>query len=632
MPDVRAQLIISAKDEASATMKQVGKTNQETVEGLKITNTMILAGVTAVGLAMKDAIDTTLNWGQTIDKLSRASGENATETSKMAIVMSDYGIKVDGLDKVIKAFTKNGLQFNLDTIKDLAQQYQAIQDPVERDAFAFKNFGRSAMDMTEILSKTPAELDAVGAAAMSSGKILNDQMVGGLQASGVKFQQFQDKIDGLKIALGIPLIGVLGSAIDGFYNLAKVVQSVDIAIMAHTGVISWDEATAREAAVAQGDLTAAYKTVLPAFTAQTNAINIGNVALPAFAGYLKDTNREYSGAAGLIATYTNNLDLQASTQEKARINLEAYNKAMAGQLAAGLGGQLTKAQQDYNKTISENDAKILDLTTDLNNLTAAQGQNVTIVDKGKYSADQLAVAQERLHIAEMRLSETHTKSAATLANLQLSVQTAQATVDRMTASQTTASSVSADYSTKIGADTDAIAALREENAAAEAALRKTTAQLLYQQVAADLDAKSSLALAEKLGLIDERSYKAAAASQELADQFHSGKITLDEFTAAEQYLADGANGAADALARVKAAEDALYNKTITITTLYGQGGPGYEPVVTSPGGGGGGAPGGGYVNPASGGSLNSAALTAAIHNLPSAVARSVRDAMQMVVH
>lgn len=192
-------LNIEVQAQVADAVRNLGKVNQSFVDMAKVNQdasgalgvfgvslTALNSPLTAIAGGIKDSIDTTLKWGQTIDKLSRASGENATETSKMAVVLGDYGIEVDSLDKVVKTFTKNGLQFNLETIKKLAKEYQAIQDPVKRDEFAFKNFGKSGLEMNEILSKTPEELQAVGDAAMYSGKIINEQGVQAVQDFGVK--------------------------------------------------------------------------------------------------------------------------------------------------------------------------------------------------------------------------------------------------------------------------------------------------------------------------------------------------------------------------------------------------------------------------------------------------------------
>ena len=60
------------------------KVNQDAAGALGVFGVSLTAlsnPMTAVAGAIKDSIDTTLAWGQTIDKLSRSSGVSAAETS-----------------------------------------------------------------------------------------------------------------------------------------------------------------------------------------------------------------------------------------------------------------------------------------------------------------------------------------------------------------------------------------------------------------------------------------------------------------------------------------------------------------------------------------------------------------------
>jgi len=63
-------------------------------------------------------------------------------------------------------------------------------------------------------------------------------------------------------------------------------------------------------------------------------------------------------------------------------------------------------------------------------------------------------------------------------------------------------------------------------------MRRATAELIYQQVAAGLDSDAAFALAESLGLLDQPSYDLAVLTADLTEKYNAGKLTLEEYTTA----------------------------------------------------------------------------------------------------
>ena len=84
-----------------------------------------------------------------------------------------------------------------------------------------------------------------------------------------------------------------------------------------------------------------------------------------------------------------------------------------------------------------------------------------------------------------------------------------------------------------------------------AAFERATAQLIYQQLAADLDAQAAFNLAKTLGLIDPASAAAAQAALLLKQEYDAGKLSAGGY-------ADAAKGLADAI-------NALQDRKVTIT-------------------------------------------------------------------
>lgn len=582
--------------------------------------TALNSPLTAIASGIKDSIDTTLNWANTIDKLSRATGESAAETSQMAVVFEDFGIKADSLDRVIKQFTKNGLQFNMQTIKDLAKQYQAIQDPVERDKFAFDNFGRSGLELTEILSKTPAELQAVGDAALYSGKIMDEQGVEAAQHFSLQLAQLNSQLDGLKIQLGEPLINGLSAAVDGFHALTGIIQADSIVRQEHMGIISHEEAAIRAAAAAHGDLWAASRDLTDAEKKLLNAeLDVTDLA----ARHTEVTQTQTKSTYDLAMAWESGTATLGTLSDAALKNIDATNKATKAQsdqatqmaLNAGLSGTITRAEQDYQSTIKGNQTEIDKLTAEIAKYEALQGTTITTVTKGSATQEDYNLAVTRAGIAHQRLAEYHGKSEATLMSLNLAVQTADDKVTALSGKLGSASTTTADFTTKINEDKDALDKLNGANADAAAAIAKTTGEFILQQIVTKATPEAQLAIAHSLGLIDDASYNLSLRVQDLTHQWdlnkngmidagseanglagalHNQQLGVEAAAGALPPLADHiatvgetARATAQDLRDMGAAEDNLHDKMITITTnylnnTYGSGGPGYEPPPNVP--------------------------------------------------
>ena len=89
-------------------------------------------------------------------------------------------------------------------------------------------------------------------------------------------------------------------------------------------------------------------------------------------------------------------------------------------------------------------------------------------------------------------------------------------------------------------------------------LEQTTAELIFQAAAAELDAETSLLLARELGLVDEATFAVAQEAQRLRIQYDQNAISAQEFASEAGNLADRVN------------ELTSKNITITADTLQAQ--------------------------------------------------------------
>lgn len=577
--EARATLIVEAKtDGAEAALGKLGGKAEQTgkdakgmgegfggaVQSLTGFNVASLAGVgaiTAVIGVMKGSIDKTMQWADEIDRLSRATGESAAETSLMVTAFGAAGINVSTLESSFKTLTKNGLQPNMETFKRLAAEYQAIEDPVKRNEFAMKNLGRSAKEMTEILSKTPEQLDSLAAAAANSGKVIDEAMTAKTEELAIKSQQLQDKLDGLQIMMGGPLVDAGNAVVDGFNNEIKALSGYAVVAQMSLGIIDRQQAALKLEAIQAGNLTAAYTELEDPLDRVLDAHERGAEETQHLADQEAALEIQTLALASTWQNYASTVSDGAQASYDAAMaarQLELDQRKLADTqiaLAAGLSGEIGQAYKDYQAVMADTQPTIAELLAENEKLMAAQGVTVTTVNEATNSQAEYDLALQGVAAAQVKLSE-NTDPEKQLA-LTVAFEKAQEKAEKMATGLGSTTSATIDNSTAIADNTAKIAELNARQAEAEAQAMETAKAFIFEKISAGLTAEETLSLARGMGILDEASFTAAESALELRHKYDDGKISLEGMTTAANDLATGlANAAKD------------YKANFTVTTNY----------------------------------------------------------------
>lgn len=309
----------------------------KSLTGFDIASLTAAAGIAAVGAAAVGAVKETLAWAGAIDKLSRNTGLSTEEASKLAIVAGDVGIEIGTLEKSLKELNKDGLELNFETLKKVSKEYNATADPVKRLKIATDAFGKSAMDMTELLTRTPAELDALGESAQRSGRIMSGEAVAAAEKFETSLKQLQDRGKGLQVTFGNAVIPTLDAALNSFSNINKGLQAAVVSTLLYNGAISQEEAELRLAAIAAGDYYAAFK-------AGTPEVEMATESTVAITNAMEGFDRA-ADAATIAST-----ELAAAT---AAVTLAELDAKAAAELANGVYGAATSILAASNVPLAE---------------------------------------------------------------------------------------------------------------------------------------------------------------------------------------------------------------------------------------------------------------------------------------
>ena len=149
---------IGKLDESLSVMgKSVGSAT-ELMHGLGINipiSPMELFG-TAIQKASQYTSEAVDEYSKYVDQISvMAAYTNTTteEMSKLFQIADDLRIPVESLEMALKSMSQNGVEASINGLANLADRYNALQDPVARAQFLYENFGRAGQDMARIMEE-----------------------------------------------------------------------------------------------------------------------------------------------------------------------------------------------------------------------------------------------------------------------------------------------------------------------------------------------------------------------------------------------------------------------------------------------------------------------------------------------
>ena len=480
-----------------------------------------------VGQAYQETVGKAIAWGDTVERVSRATGLGSKEASILAVTLGDFGLSAQTTEQAAKALREQGLTPTIDTLKKLAAQYQSIQDPAARNEWGIKTLGKAYFSLGEILEKTPAQLDAVAKSAETSGKVMDEKAVAATQKMALEMAQLNDAIDALKINIGNGLIPPLLALFDASNKTNRAMADA-------WGLTKYTAAGMDELSAKVNRTKDDTDHLTTATTASTDAFNANITANDAINNALRD--------------HQNVLDDTTKAQN---------DKNIADAVATGIAAPIRSAQEQYTSTVQKNGVELGKMRLELEKLQAEQGKQWTTTDKAKYTQNEYALAVQKAADAHKKLTE-NTDPDKQLA-LAVAAEHADATISKMGDSLGKTASGSVDNSKQIAELTGKMNELTAQNDAAALALQQATNMMLYQKLSAGENAAVQLELAKSLGIMSEKDYEAAKAALNLKQSFDDGKITLAEFTQGAKDLSSAITG--------------IPNKDITVTINGGKGMP-----------------------------------------------------------
>jgi hypothetical protein len=170
----------------------------------------ISVGAVAAGAykVISDSIKTTQEYARSVRDLSLASGASAEEASRMLQVLDDFELTAQDVTAATRFMTKAGLAPTIETVALLSDQYLSLNSAQERNEFILKNLGRGGMQWANVLNQGSKAIRDLND-GVNDNLILTDKNVRQMELWRLKMDDVGDTVEGLKVQLGIGLVGVL---------------------------------------------------------------------------------------------------------------------------------------------------------------------------------------------------------------------------------------------------------------------------------------------------------------------------------------------------------------------------------------------------------------------------------------
>lgn len=247
MADRNLQIVVGAKDEASAKFKSIGDSIKGSFDKIAVAAGASLAAITA--FSIKSAVDFA-DTGEKIANLSIQTGISAGALSGMKAAADEMGLSVEGVTGGVKKMQINlasmagdtkkadealkplGLRFK--DIKDLKPEDQLfklgdaiakIQDPTERTAAAVQLFGKSGTELLPFFNEGNASLADMVKHAKDAGVYFDDLSANKAAALDAAFDNMKTSVAGAAQQFAVALAPAITGIVEKITPLLQAVSS-----------------------------------------------------------------------------------------------------------------------------------------------------------------------------------------------------------------------------------------------------------------------------------------------------------------------------------------------------------------------------------------------------------------------
>jgi ABC-type transporter Mla subunit MlaD len=203
-----AQVNTRLGDLEGATKKAAESTKQSNLQFTELRSTLALAGGALKTLkgVYDEIIGPTVAYAKQTRDLARNIGATAEESSRLIAVANNLEISFGTLNTALTAAIRKGVDPTVEGIARLADEYNAIQSPIERTKFLLDNFGRSGAELGPLMEIGAAGIREMGQEVERAGLVMSGDAVQAAREYEIAMNDLNDSFMSAMIGLANHLL------------------------------------------------------------------------------------------------------------------------------------------------------------------------------------------------------------------------------------------------------------------------------------------------------------------------------------------------------------------------------------------------------------------------------------------
>lgn len=332
------------------TIDQSEQANRKAIGSLTELNSAIMLVRQGVEMANKgwDATVGELDrYAAQVEKVSRLTGMNAEESSKLIQVSDDLQISYESLATSLTIAAKKQ-DLSIDSIAALSDKYLSFTTAQEQADFAAQTFGRNYTEMVKLLEVGGDKIKQMGADT-PAGLVIDEKQIQDIKAYRREIDAWQDSFQALKLTVGGELVTAFneGAVKQKIYNqLMEDGNKVIVGKIEHGRALTGQEQAVYDAVKATAE--AQYY--------QTDSMTAANEAAEELRLSIEETSKANQDLMSLMTDFQSIADDYNGKQKDLQTSTDELMAKKTALIAQGYGPE-SQAIQDVNAKLSENNAK-----------------------------------------------------------------------------------------------------------------------------------------------------------------------------------------------------------------------------------------------------------------------------------
>lgn len=247
-----ADRFIRALEGAERSMEDLGKEADKTADNLKKTEqatesydksagaaikTVMALGQAFIGMRIlqqvRDLIVSTVtattDLARQVRDLSLATGTAPEQASRLLQVLDDYEISAQQMGTAMRTLRQFGVVPTVDSLADLSDQFLALPSGIDRTNFLMERFGRTGLQMANLLAQGGDRIRSMGA-AVDEALIFTQDAIDATERYRLGVDTLNDRVLALKVSIGERLIPVLTQWIESSLAQAEAQRQLGMSL------------------------------------------------------------------------------------------------------------------------------------------------------------------------------------------------------------------------------------------------------------------------------------------------------------------------------------------------------------------------------------------------------------------